>query len=86
MPADGKAPKQRVIAAPQNGRVRLHVLLDIPSVEVITNGGEHYIIKGRDFKKLGEKSPLEISVECGDATFRRLDVYPLKSIQPPVPK
>jgi sucrose-6-phosphate hydrolase SacC (GH32 family) len=75
-----------VIAAPQNGRVRLHVLLDIPSVEVITNGGEHYIIKGRDFKKLGEKSPLEISVEGGDATFRRLDVYPLKSIQPPVPK
>ena len=86
MPADGKAPKQRVIAAPQNGRVRLHVLLDIPSVEVITNGGEHYIIKGRDFKKLGEKSPLEISVEGADVTFRRLDVYPLKSIHPPVPK
>ncbi len=86
MVADGTVPARRVIAAPQNGRVQLHVLLDIPSVEVTTNGGEHYIIKGRDFKKIGEKSPLQIAVEGGNVTFHRLDIYPLKSIQPPVPK
>ena len=86
MAADGTVPARRVIAAPQNGRVQLHVLLDIPSVEVTTNGGEHYIIKGRDFKKIGEKSPLQIAVEGGNVTFHRLDIYPLKSIQPPVPK
>lgn len=72
--------------SPQVGRVRLHVLLDIPSVEVVGNGGEHYIIKGRDFAKLGEKSPLEIAVEGGDVTFRRLAAYPLKSIHPPPTK
>lgn len=66
----------------QDGRVRLHLLLDIPSVEVVTNGGENYIIKGRDFKKLGNKCPVEIAVEEGDVAFRRLDSYPLKSIQP----
>ena len=86
MAADGSAPARKVIAAPQNGRVRLHVLLDIPSVEVVSNGGEHYIIKGRDFKKLGENSPLQIFVEGGDVLFRRLATYPLKSIQPTLPK
>jgi len=83
MAADGAAPARTVTASPQHGRVRLHLLLDIPSVEVTTNGGEHYIIKGRDFKKLGEKSPLVISVVGGDVNFRRLNAYPLKSIQPP---
>ena len=72
----------KVPLSPQDGRVRLHVLLDIPSVEVVSNGGEKYIIKGRDFTKLGAKSPLEIAVEGGDVTFRRLAAYPLKSIQP----
>ena len=86
MAADSKTPARKVMAAPVNGRVRLHLLLDSPSVEVTTNGGEHYIIKGRNFKKLDEKSPLQIAVEGGEATFRRLDTYPLKSIQPPLPK
>jgi len=76
----------KVTLGPQGGRVRLHLLLDIPSVEVVTNGGEHYIIKGRHFAELREKSPLEISVEGGDVTFRRLEAYPLKSIQPGAPQ
>ncbi len=76
----------KVTLSPQDGRVRLHLLLDIPSVEVVTNGGENYIIKGRNFAELREKSPLEISVEGGDVTFRRLEAYPLKSIQPGAPK
>jgi hypothetical protein len=56
----------------------LHILLDIPSVEVVTGGGD-YIIKGRDYRKLGEKSPMEIRTEGGDVKFSRLEVYPLKS-------
>jgi hypothetical protein len=76
----------KVTLSPQEGRVRLHLLLDIPSVEVVTNGGENYIIKGRHFAELREKSPLEISVEGGDVTFRRLEAYPLKSIQPGAPQ
>jgi len=57
----------------------LHILLDIPSVEVVTSDGD-YLIKGRDYRKLGTKSPLEIRAEGGDVKFSRLDVYPLKSI------
>ena len=66
--------------APKNGRVELRILLDIPSVEAVTNGGEAYLIKGRDYQKLGEKSPLEIRTEGGDVKFNRLEVYPLLSI------
>ena len=36
--------------------------------------------KGRDYRKLGEKSPMEIRAEGGDVKFSRLEVYPLKSI------
>ncbi len=72
----------KIPLAPKDGRVQLHVLLDIPSLEVVTNGGETYMFKPRDFKKLGEKTPLEISAEGGDVTFHRLDLHPLKSIQP----
>jgi len=64
---------------PKNGRMTLHILLDISSVEVTTSAGD-YIIKGRDYRKLGEKSPLEIRAEGGDVKFSRLEVYPLKSI------
>ena len=39
-----------------------------------------YLIKSRDYRKLGEKSPLEIRTEGGDVKFNRLEVYPLKSI------
>ena len=63
----------------QNGRAALHILLDIPSVEVVTSRGD-YLIKSRDYRKLGEKSPLEIRTEGGDVKFNRLEVYPLKSI------
>jgi fructan beta-fructosidase len=63
----------------QNGRATLHILLDIPSVEVVTGSGD-YIIKARDYRKLGEKSPMEIRAEGGDVKFSRLEVYPLKSI------
>jgi fructan beta-fructosidase len=66
--------------SPKHGRVVLHVLLDIPSVEVVAGGGASYIIKSRDYRKLGEKSPLEIRAEGGDVKFSRLEVYPLKSI------
>ncbi|MCX6880387.1 MAG: GH32 C-terminal domain-containing protein [Verrucomicrobia bacterium] len=65
---------------PKNGRVELHILLDLPSVEAVTNGGEAYLIKSRDYRKLGEKSPMEIRAEGGDVKFSRLEVYPLKSI------
>ena len=64
---------------PNNGRMTLHILLDIPSVEVCTSGGD-YIIKGRNYLKLGEKSPMEIHAEGGDVKFTRLEIYPLKSI------
>jgi hypothetical protein len=65
--------------SPKNGRVGLHILLDIPSVEVVTSAGD-YIIKGRDYRKLGEKSPLEIRGEGSDVKINRLEIYPLKSI------
>ena len=71
---------QRIRLSPKNGRVVLHILLDIPSVEVVSGGGENYIIKGRDYRKLGEKSPMEIRADGGDVKFGRLEVYPLKSI------
>jgi sucrose-6-phosphate hydrolase SacC (GH32 family) len=70
---------QKVRLSPKNGRVALHILLDIPSVEVVTGGGD-YIIKGREYRKLGEKSPVEIRAEGGDVKFSRLEVYPLRSI------
>jgi fructan beta-fructosidase len=66
--------------SPKNGCVVLHILLDIPSVEVVTGGGENYAIQGRDFRKLGAKSPMEILAEGGDVRFNRLEVYPLRSI------
>lgn len=75
-PADGKF----INVSPKNGRVLLHIMLDIPSVEVVTGGGENYIIKRRDYRKLGGKSPMEIRVEGGDVKFSRLEVYPLRSI------
>jgi sucrose-6-phosphate hydrolase SacC (GH32 family) len=72
---DGKVAKLN----PKNGPMTVHILLDIPSVEVVTSTGD-YIIKGRDYRKLDEKSPLEIRAAGGDVTFSRLEVYPLKSI------
>ncbi len=71
---------EKVRQSPKDGRVTLHILLDIPSVEVVSGGGESYIIKGRDYRKLGDKSPMEIRVEGGDVTFSRLEIYPLRSI------
>jgi len=73
--ADGKVARLN----PKNGRMTLHILLDISSVEVTTSAGD-YIIKGRDYRKLGEKSPMEIRAEGGDVKFSRLEVYPLRSI------
>ena len=70
---------EQIKLAPQNGRMTLHILLDIPSVEVVTSGGD-YTIKGRDYRKLGAKSPMEIRTEGGDVKFTRLEIYPLKSI------
>ncbi|MGB2830181.1 MAG: GH32 C-terminal domain-containing protein [Phycisphaerae bacterium] len=71
---------QKVKLSPVDGQVRLHVLLDIPSVEVVGNDGEAYLIKGRDYRKLVPRSPLAIRAEGGDVTFRRLEIYPLRSI------
>ncbi|PHY01187.1 MAG: hypothetical protein CK530_10015 [Planctomycetaceae bacterium] len=72
-----------VPVVPKDGRVRLHVLLDVPSLEVVSNGGEYYTFEPRDFKKLDGKSPLKIAAEGGAVTLHSLNVYPLKSIQPP---
>ena len=47
---------------------------------VVSGGGENYIIRGRTYWKLGPKSPLKIQAQGGDVTFRRLEVYPLRSI------
>ena len=68
---------------PKGGRVRLHVLLDVPSLELVSNGGEYYTFEPRDFKKLDGTSPLKIAAEGGAVTLHSLNVYPLKSIQPP---
>jgi fructan beta-fructosidase len=70
---------ERINRSPKDGSVALHILLDIPSVEVVTGAGD-YIIKGRDYRKLGEKSPMEIRAEGGDVQFSRLEFHPLKSI------
>ena len=70
---------ERSRLGPQNGRMTVHILLDIPSVEVVTSRGD-YLIRGRDYRKLGEKSPLEIRAEGGDVKLSRLEIYPLKSI------
>jgi len=70
---------ESVRLSPKNGRVTLHILADIPSVEVVTSNGD-YIIKPRDYRNLGEKSPMEIRAEGGDVKFSRLEVYPLRSI------
>lgn len=71
---------QKVRQSPKGGRITLHILLDIPSVEVVSGGGENYIIKARTCWKLEGKSPLVIRAEGGDVKFSRLEVYPLKSI------
>ena len=76
---------QKVRLAAQNGVVRLHLLLDIPSVEVVSNGGENYVLRARNYQNLRPGSPLEIEVEGGDVLFLRLEVYPLKSIHPGAP-
>ena len=67
-------------ASPKNGRITLHILLDVASTEVVTNGGENYVVQGRDFRKLGENSPMEIRADGGNIKFNRLEVYPLNSI------
>jgi len=70
----------KVRQSPRDGRVTLHILLDIPSVEVVSGGGENYIIKGRTYWKLGKSSPMAVRADGGDVTFRRLEVYPLRPI------
>ena len=77
---------QKVRLVAQNGVVRLHLLLDIPAVEAVSNGGENYVIQPRNYQNLRPGSPLEIGVEGGEVLFRRLDVYPLKSTQPGAPR
>ena len=72
---DGKVAR----LVPKDGRMTVHILLDIPSVEIVTSAGD-YIIKARDYRKLGTHSPMEIGAEGGDVKFSRLEVYPLKSI------
>ncbi len=64
---------------PENGLVRIHVLLDIPSTEITCSSG-HYLLQGRDYLKLKPNSPVKISVEGGDMLFHRLEIYPLRSI------
>ena len=71
---------QKVKLSSNKGLVRLHVLLDNSSVEVVSNKGENYIIKGRNFQNLHFKSQLEIKAEGEDAELRLMEIYPLKSI------
>ncbi|MCX6877373.1 MAG: hypothetical protein NTW21_26725 [Verrucomicrobia bacterium] len=66
--------------SPKNGRLAVHILPDIPSLEAVTNGGEAYLINSRDDRKPGAKSPMEIRAEGGDVKFSRVVVYPLKPI------
>ena len=73
---------RQVTLAAQNGVVRLHLLLDIPSVEAVSNGGESYLVSARNYQNLRAASPLEIAVAGGEVLFRRLEVYPLRSIHP----
>ena len=70
----------KVKLKPENGLVQLHILLDISSVEVTTNRGENYIIKGRNFLNLPSRSPLEIRADGGDVKIQLMEIYPLKSI------
>jgi beta-ureidopropionase len=58
----------------------LRILLEIRSVEIVSEGGESYILRCRDHRKLGKKSPLEIRVKGSDVKLSRLGVYPLKPI------
>jgi hypothetical protein len=44
------------------------------------SGGETFLLKARNYQNLRPGSPLEIEVEGGDVLFRRLKVYPLRSI------
>ena len=71
---------ENIKLSPKNGRVVLHILLDMASVEVVSGGGESYSLKGRDYRKLGTNSPMEIRTEGGDVKFTSLEIYPLKSI------
>ncbi|MCY2930423.1 MAG: glycoside hydrolase family 32 protein [Planctomycetota bacterium] len=71
---------QKVRQSTKDGRVLLHILLDTSSVEVVSGGGENYIIQGRMYWKLGAKSPLAIRAEGGDVKLCRLEVYPLRPI------
>jgi hypothetical protein len=71
---------QKVTLAAQNGVMHLHLLPDIPSVEVVSNGGENELLRARNYQNLRPGGPLEIEVEGGDVLFRRLEVYPLRSI------
>jgi hypothetical protein len=70
----------KIRQSPKDGRVILHILLDIASIEVVSGVGENYIIQARTYWKLGKCSPLVIRAEGGDVKFIRLEVYPLKSI------
>ena len=62
-----------------DGVIRIHILLDIPSTEITCSSG-HYLLQGRDYRALKPGSRLEISAQGGDVTFRRLEIFPLRSI------
>ena len=62
------------------GRISLHLLLDLPSVEAVVNDGAAYVIQERDYRRLEPDVPLRIAARGGEIVLHRVQVYPLRSI------
>ncbi len=62
------------------GRISLHLLLDVPSVEAVVNDGAAYVIQERDYRRLEPAAPLRIGARGGEIVLHRVQVYPLRSI------
>ncbi|MCK4374073.1 MAG: glycoside hydrolase family 32 protein, partial [Candidatus Brocadiae bacterium] len=63
---------------PVDGKIRMQILVDRPSIEVCGNDGAVYITQG--FRHEGEIGAIEAFCAGGSATLNRLEVYELESI------
>jgi sucrose-6-phosphate hydrolase SacC (GH32 family) len=63
---------------PQNGRIKLHVLVDRSSVEVFANDGAR-VLTHRIFPDSASDG-VELFTEGGTAQLTRLDAWSLRSI------
>ena len=66
--------------APENGRIKLQVLVDRTSLEVFGNDGR--VVLTSCFLPPEENKDLEIYTEGGDVNIVSAEVYPLRSIWP----